>query len=136
MRGKGEIEGRGLFPSRLGWGGGLSRLPFLLQSICCETSFPPVEIIFSRNLLHRNIILKERFSHSRKGCHSSKNVSLVFLTDASSIDTTKKTTRNISDFTILLYFRTIESLYEELVHEGILVRAPRIRLCEYTGEYR
>ena len=34
------------------------------------------------------------------------------------------------------FFRTIESLYEELVHEGILVRAPKTRLKEYAGEYR
>ena len=30
----------------------------------------------------------------------------------------------------------MESLYEELVHEGILVRAPKIKLREYSGEYR
>ena len=30
----------------------------------------------------------------------------------------------------------MESLYEELVHEGILVRAPKTKLREYTGEYR
>ena len=30
----------------------------------------------------------------------------------------------------------MESLYEELVHEGILVRAPKMKLREYFGEYR
>lgn len=30
----------------------------------------------------------------------------------------------------------MESLYEELVHEGILVRAPKTKLREYFGEYR
>lgn len=30
----------------------------------------------------------------------------------------------------------MESLYEELVHEGILVRAPKTKLREYSGEYR
>lgn len=32
-------------------------------------------------------------------------------------------------------FRTIESLYEELVKEGIIVRCPQIRLSEFEGEY-
>uniref|UniRef100_A0A8W8LMD2 ATPase AAA-type core domain-containing protein n=1 Tax=Magallana gigas TaxID=29159 RepID=A0A8W8LMD2_MAGGI len=31
--------------------------------------------------------------------------------------------------------RTIESLYEELVKEGIIVRCPQIRLSEFEGEY-
>ena len=51
---------------------------------------------------------------------------------------------NSQSFPPLLYivspfffsFRTMESLYEELVHEGILVRAPKIRLRDYSGEYR
>ena len=123
-----------------GWGGegDLSRLPFLFQSICCEILFFPVQVIFSRKCYTALSPSRKEFFRSRKSCHSSKNVSLVFLIDtASSSDTTKTTTtRDISDFTILLYFRTIESLYEELVHEGILVRAPRIKLSEYTGEYR
>lgn len=39
--------------------------------------------------------------------------------------------------TFLFYsLRTIESLYEELVHEGILVRLPKTKLREYSGEYR
>ena len=32
--------------------------------------------------------------------------------------------------------RTIESLYEELVDEGILVRHPKIQLSEFLGEFR
>lgn len=31
--------------------------------------------------------------------------------------------------------RTIESLYEELVREGILIRYPKVQLHEYVGEY-
>jgi len=31
--------------------------------------------------------------------------------------------------------RTIESLYEELVTEGIIVRHPKVGLHEYEGEY-
>lgn len=31
--------------------------------------------------------------------------------------------------------RTIESLYEELVQEGIIVRCPKVRLSDYEGEY-
>ena len=31
--------------------------------------------------------------------------------------------------------RTIESLYEELVTEGIIVRHPKITLQEFEGEY-
>jgi len=31
--------------------------------------------------------------------------------------------------------RTIESLYEELTQEGILVRVPKVYLKEYVGEY-
>lgn len=34
-----------------------------------------------------------------------------------------------------LIFRTIESLYEELVREGILIRYPKVQLHEYVGEY-
>jgi len=32
-------------------------------------------------------------------------------------------------------FRTIESLYEELVSEGIIVRPPKVSLSDYVGEY-
>ena len=32
--------------------------------------------------------------------------------------------------------RTIESLYEELAREGIIVRCPKIRLSEFVGDYR
>jgi len=31
--------------------------------------------------------------------------------------------------------RTIESLYEELVSEGIIVRPPKVSLSDYVGEY-
>merc|ERR1712157_197064 len=31
--------------------------------------------------------------------------------------------------------RSIESLYEELVMEGIMVRCPKVSLAEYEGEY-
>ena len=31
--------------------------------------------------------------------------------------------------------RTMESLYEELVVQGIIVRSPQIRLADYEGEY-
>ena len=31
--------------------------------------------------------------------------------------------------------RTIESLYEELVSEGIIVRPPNVSLADYVGEY-
>jgi len=31
--------------------------------------------------------------------------------------------------------RTIESLYEELVSEGIIVRPPKVTLSDYVGEY-
>ena len=34
-----------------------------------------------------------------------------------------------------MYFRTIESLYEELVMQGIIVRSPPIRLADFEGEY-
>ena len=33
-------------------------------------------------------------------------------------------------------FRTIESLYEELVKEGILVQYPKVKVADYMGEYR
>jgi len=32
--------------------------------------------------------------------------------------------------------RSIESLYEELVQQGIIVRCPKIHLSDYVGEYR
>lgn len=32
--------------------------------------------------------------------------------------------------------RTIESLYEELAHEGIIVKCPKVRLSEFLGDYR
>ena len=32
-------------------------------------------------------------------------------------------------------FRTMESLYEELVMQGIIVRSPQIRLADFEGEY-
>lgn len=35
----------------------------------------------------------------------------------------------------IVFFRTIESLYEELVMQGIIVRSPQIRLADYEGEY-
>lgn len=38
-------------------------------------------------------------------------------------------------FSCSVLFRTIESLYEELVSEGIIVRHPRIQMSEYAGEY-
>lgn len=31
--------------------------------------------------------------------------------------------------------RTIDSLYEELVREGIIVRTPQVKLSDYEGEY-
>ena len=34
------------------------------------------------------------------------------------------------------YSRTIESLYEELVKEGILVQYPKVKVADYMGEYR
>ena len=38
--------------------------------------------------------------------------------------------------TFLLYYSTIESLYEELVDEGILVRHPKIKMHEFVGDFR
>lgn len=35
----------------------------------------------------------------------------------------------------ILIYRTIDSLYEELVTEGILVRHPCVLLSDYAGEY-
>ncbi len=35
----------------------------------------------------------------------------------------------------LFYCRTIESLYEELITEGIIVRHPKTTLSEFEGEY-
>lgn len=35
----------------------------------------------------------------------------------------------------IVCFRTIESLYEELVMQGIIVRSPQVRLADYEGEY-
>lgn len=35
----------------------------------------------------------------------------------------------------MLFNRTIESLYEELVTEGILVRPPKVQLRDFAGEY-
>lgn len=32
--------------------------------------------------------------------------------------------------------RSIESLYEELAREGIIVRCPKTKLSDYMGEYR
>ena len=34
-----------------------------------------------------------------------------------------------------LFCRTIESLYEELVAEGILIRSPKTSLSDFEGEY-
>ena len=34
-----------------------------------------------------------------------------------------------------MWSRTIESLYEELVSEGIIVRPPKTSLTDYVGEY-
>ena len=36
---------------------------------------------------------------------------------------------------VLYFFRTMESLYEELVMQGIIVRSPQIRLADFEGEY-
>ena len=45
-------------------------------------------------------------------------------------------TRVISYGRVPLFLsRTIESLYEELVSEGIIVRPPKLSLCDYVGEY-
>ena len=41
----------------------------------------------------------------------------------------------IGDLTKFPSFRTMESLYEELVHEGILVRPNKTRIADYVGEY-
>jgi len=39
-------------------------------------------------------------------------------------------------FTSLIIFnRTIESLYEELVKEGIIIQYPKIKIKDYLGEY-
>ena len=35
----------------------------------------------------------------------------------------------------LITYRTMESLYEELVMNGIIVRSPQIRLQDFEGEY-
>ena len=32
--------------------------------------------------------------------------------------------------------RDIESIYEELVHEGVVIKCPKVRLADYVGEYR
>ena len=32
--------------------------------------------------------------------------------------------------------RTMDSLYEELVDEGILVRYPKVQMSEFLGEFR
>ncbi len=32
--------------------------------------------------------------------------------------------------------RTIESLYEELAREGVIIRCPKVRLSEFMGDYR
>lgn len=32
--------------------------------------------------------------------------------------------------------RAIESIYEELVHEGVVIKCPKVRLADYAGEYR
>ena len=37
--------------------------------------------------------------------------------------------------TVCVVLRTIESLYEELVSEGIIVRPPKVTLSDYVGEY-
>ena len=37
---------------------------------------------------------------------------------------------------IVTFNRTIESLYEELVKEGILVQYPKVKIADYMGEYR
>jgi SpoVK/Ycf46/Vps4 family AAA+-type ATPase len=31
--------------------------------------------------------------------------------------------------------RPIESIFEELVHEGVIIKCPKVRLSEYVGEY-
>ena len=36
---------------------------------------------------------------------------------------------------VFLYFRTIESLYEELVTEGIIVRTKKVAMTDFMGEY-
>ena len=37
--------------------------------------------------------------------------------------------------TIYVVCRTIESLYEELISEGIIIRPPKVSLSDYVGEY-
>lgn len=32
--------------------------------------------------------------------------------------------------------RAVESIYEELVHEGVVIKCPKVRLADYAGEYR
>ena len=32
--------------------------------------------------------------------------------------------------------RPIESIFEELVYEGVIIKCPKVRLSEYDGEYR
>ena len=32
--------------------------------------------------------------------------------------------------------RTIESLYEELAREGIIIKCPKVRLSDFMGDYR
>ena len=34
------------------------------------------------------------------------------------------------------YCRTIDSLYEQLVGDGVVVRAAKTQMTEYLGEYR
>ena len=46
---------------------------------------------------------------------------------------------HIYTFTHIYYLtihRTIESLYEELAREGIIVKCPKTRLSEFVGDYR
>lgn len=36
---------------------------------------------------------------------------------------------------LLIVCRSIESLYEELIKEGIVKRYPKVRMADFTGEY-
>ena len=37
---------------------------------------------------------------------------------------------------VIALFRSIESLYEELVREGVIVKYPKVKMAEYEGEYK
>ena len=41
-----------------------------------------------------------------------------------------------SSLPMCAYCRPIESIFEELVHEGVIIKCPKVRLSEYVGEYR